>query len=145
MNPYIPVAPHGIDPSLAVGITNPGGPNPMDGNVLLCSVSSACLPSASNQTRPGCRLPSSGLETLLPRISPVTEHAILVALMSHKGVLHPWACISFEQQQCSGNSEWNGGDSGDGSADREPSLPSERGSASHSLPAIWLCPEDCLL
>ena len=38
MNPYIPVAPHGIDPSLAVGITNPGGPNPMEGNVLLCSV-----------------------------------------------------------------------------------------------------------
>ena len=41
MNPYIPVAPHGIDPSLAVGITNPGGPNPMEGNVLLCSVSLA--------------------------------------------------------------------------------------------------------
>ena len=38
VNPYIPVAPHGIDPSLAVGITNPGGPNPMEGNVLLCSV-----------------------------------------------------------------------------------------------------------
>ena len=38
MNPYIPVAPQGIDPSLAVGITNPGGPNPMEGNVLLCSV-----------------------------------------------------------------------------------------------------------
>ena len=39
VNPYIPVAPHGIDPSLAVGITNPGGPNPLEGNVLLCSVS----------------------------------------------------------------------------------------------------------
>lgn len=54
MNPYIPVAPHGIDPSLAVGITNPGGPNPMDGNVLLCSVSFACLPNASMQTQAGC-------------------------------------------------------------------------------------------
>lgn len=46
VNPYIPVAPQGIDPSLAVGITNPGGPNPMEGNVLLCSVS-AC----TEQTR----------------------------------------------------------------------------------------------
>ena len=41
VNPYIPVAPAGIDPSLAVGITNPGGPNPMEGNVLLCSVRAA--------------------------------------------------------------------------------------------------------
>ncbi|KAL3146648.1 hypothetical protein ABBQ32_000876 [Trebouxia sp. C0010 RCD-2024] len=44
MNPYIPVAPHGIDPSLAVGITNPGGPNPMDGNVLLCSIENQAYP-----------------------------------------------------------------------------------------------------
>jgi len=43
VNPYIPVAPHGIDPSLAVGITNPGGPNPLEGNVLLCSVRSPLL------------------------------------------------------------------------------------------------------
>lgn len=43
VNPYIPVAPQGIDPSLAVGITNPGGPNPMEGNVLLCSVPTSLL------------------------------------------------------------------------------------------------------
>ncbi|KAA6421471.1 MAG: polypyrimidine tract-binding protein 1-like [Trebouxia sp. A1-2] len=44
VNPYIPVAPHGIDPSLAVGITNPGGPNPLEGNVLLCSIENQAYP-----------------------------------------------------------------------------------------------------
>lgn len=54
INPYIPVAPQGIDPSLAVGITNPGGPNPLEGNVLLCSVCYRPLPVVEHQTLDMC-------------------------------------------------------------------------------------------
>ncbi len=37
-NPYLPVAPAGGDPNLALGIQAPVSGNPLEGNVLLCQV-----------------------------------------------------------------------------------------------------------
>ncbi|BDA43810.1 probable polypyrimidine tract-binding protein 2 [Coccomyxa sp. Obi] len=43
-NPYLPVAPAGGDPNLALGIQAPVSGNPLEGNVLLCQIENQVYP-----------------------------------------------------------------------------------------------------
>ena len=142
MNPYIPVAPHGIDPSLAVGITNPGGPNPMEGNVLLCSVSPAnqlqCLLYLLLQIRRNHSCSVLYYVAGFAHLSTVWQICIfaLIIMALH---IHSMTFLHSSLGNVSSS------DSDCDHADREPGLPRECGSTPYSLHAIWLCPEDRML